>query len=193
MKYNTDLPELERQEKAEFLELVGSAQWISNNTRPDMAYAANFLGRHRQHSTRQHLEQIKRLWRYLGGTRNLGLTLGGTQDLKDLDLWLYCNTSWADNPVTRKTTTGHIIYVGTSPVKWQSKQQDLVTLSTTEAEFVNMSIAGRDMIWVRQLVRDLRIPVLKIPVIGTDSRNAMIAAEGDRQNMSTRHTDVRYN
>jgi len=55
-----------------------------------------------------------------------------------------------------------------------------------------MSTAGRDMLWVRQLVRDVQIPARKIPMIGTDSRNAMLAAEGDRQNMSTRHTDVRY-
>ena len=51
MKYDPDLPELEGQDRVEFLELVGSAQWISNNTRPDVTYAANFLGRHRQHPT----------------------------------------------------------------------------------------------------------------------------------------------
>jgi Reverse transcriptase (RNA-dependent DNA polymerase) len=51
MKYDSDLPELEGQDRVEFLELVGSAQWISNNTRPDVTYAANFLGRHRQHPT----------------------------------------------------------------------------------------------------------------------------------------------
>ena len=192
IKYDRNLLVLEGQEKAEFLELVGSAQWISNNTRPDMAYAANFLGRHRQHPTGQHLGQIKRVWRYLNRTMNFGLILGGAQSLSELDLWLHCDASWADDPVTRKTTAGHIIYVGNSPIKWQSKQQDLVTLSTTEAEFVNMSTAGRDMLWIRQLIRDVQIPASKVPIIGTDSRNALLAAEGDRQNMSTRHTDVRY-
>jgi hypothetical protein len=69
--------------------------------------------------------------------------------------------------------------VGDSLIKWQSKQQDLVTLSTTEAEFINMSTVGCDMMWVQQLIHDVQIPALKIPVIGTDSRNAMLAAEGD--------------
>jgi hypothetical protein len=192
MKYNPDLPELEDKEKNDYLELVGSAQWISNNTRPDVAYAANFLGRHRQKPTSQHLEQLKRLWRYLSGTRNLGLTLGGTCGLEELDLWLHCDASWADDPRTRRTTAGHIIYVGNSPIKWQSKQQTIVTLSTTEAEFINMSTAGRDMVWIKKLLHDIQIPILKIPVIGTDSKNALIAAESDRRNMSTRHTDVRY-
>jgi hypothetical protein len=192
MKYDPDLDELEQNEKTEYLELVGSAQWVSNNSHPDVAYAANFLGRHRQKPTSQHMEQLKRLWRYLSGTRNLGLTLGGERALQDLDLWLHCDASWADDIKTRKTTASHIIYVGDSPIKWQSKQQDIVTLSTTEAEFVNMSTAGRDMMWIRRLFYDMKIPVSKIPMIGTDSKNALLAAESDRQNMSTRHTDVRY-
>ena len=77
-------------------------------------------------------------------------------------------------------------------MKRASKQETLVTLSTTEAEFVNMSTAGRDMVWVKKLLHDTNIPMAKIPIIGTDSRNALIAAESDRVNLSTRHTDVRY-
>jgi hypothetical protein len=145
IKYNLDLPELDDKEKNKYLELVGRVQRISNNTRPDVMYAANFLGRHRQKPTSQHLEQLKRLWRYLSGTRNLGLTLGGARSLENLDLWLHCDASWADDPRSRRTTAGHIIYIGDSPIKWQSKQQTIVTLSTTEAEFINMSTAGCDM------------------------------------------------
>jgi hypothetical protein len=73
-----------------------------------------------------------------------------------------------------------------------SKQQNLVTLSTTEAEYVNMSVAGRDMMWVKKLLGDMKIPMTKIPMMGTDSRNALLAAESDRVSLSTRHTDVRY-
>ena len=59
MKYDPNLPELSGGEKAEFLELVGSGQWVGNNTRPDVTYAANFLGRHRNKPTSQHMEQLK--------------------------------------------------------------------------------------------------------------------------------------
>ena len=122
----------------------------------------------------------------------MGLTLGGERTLHDLDLWLHCDASWADDPATRRTSAGHIVYIRNSPIKWQSKQQDLVTLSTTEAEFVNMSTAGRDMLWIKRLLRDINIPVSKVPAIGTDSMNALRAAESPQENMSTRHVDVRY-
>ena len=45
VKYDLDLPPLESKEKEEYLELVGSAQWISTNTWPDLAYTANLIGR----------------------------------------------------------------------------------------------------------------------------------------------------
>ena len=192
IKTHTSMEKLDNSDKEEYLELVGSAQWIGNNTRPDVTYAVNFLGRHREQPTRQHLYQIKRVWRYLSGTKKLGLILGGERNLQDLDLWLHCDASWADDPTTRRTIAGHIVYIGNSPIKWQSKQQSLVTLSTTEAEFVNMSTAGRDMLWIKRLLRDINIPVLKVPVIGTDSMNALRAAESPQENMSTRHIDVRY-
>ena len=48
------------------------------------------------------------------------------------------------------------------------------------------------MIWIRKLLTDMKIPVLKIPIIGTDSLNALRAAESPQENMSTRHVDVRY-
>ena len=56
IKYDPELPELDEKENKEFLELVGSAQWVANNSRPDIAYAANFLGRHRTKPTSQHME-----------------------------------------------------------------------------------------------------------------------------------------
>jgi hypothetical protein len=89
VKYDPDLPLLAEDERVEYLELVGSAQWISNNMRPDLAYPANFLGRHRMNPTRQYMEQLKRLWRYLSRTKKFGLVLGGTQSLTDVDLWLH--------------------------------------------------------------------------------------------------------
>jgi hypothetical protein len=69
------------------------------------------------------MEQLKRLWRYLSGTRNLGLVLGGKQSLTDLDLWLHCNASWADDVSTTfrnhlsKTHSIDVVIQTVHPVK----------------------------------------------------------------------------
>src|SRR5438046_10385232 len=122
------------------------------------------------------MNQIKRTWRYLSATKDLGITLGGEKSIEELKLWLHCNASWADNPATCKMTAGHVIFLGNSLIKWQLKQQDLVTLSTTEAEFVNFSTAGWDLMWVKQLVRVAGITLSKILLIGTDSVNTLKVA-----------------
>ena len=140
----------------------------------------------------QHMEQVKRIWRYLKGTEDLGITLGSKNSIDDLKLWLHCDASWADDPVTCKTTAGHIIFLGNSPIHWQLKQQDLVTLSMTEAEFINFSTAGHDLIWIRQLLRETGLNLTKIPSIGTDSTNLMKVAKRNQHSLSTRHTDIRY-
>ena len=67
-----------------------------------------------------------------------------------------------------------------------------MTLSTTKVEFVNFSIAGRNLIWIRQLLRETRLNLTKVLSIGTDLANAMKVAKRDYYNLSTRHTDVRY-
>jgi hypothetical protein len=46
MKYDLDALKIEEKEKIKYLKLIGSIKWISNNTRPDVAYIVNFLGRH---------------------------------------------------------------------------------------------------------------------------------------------------
>ena len=86
------------------------------------------------------------MWRYLSRTKDLEIVLGGEDNIEELRLWLHCNASWVDDSKNRKTTTRHVIFLGNSPIKWQSKQQDLVTLSTTKVEFVNFSIARRDLV-----------------------------------------------
>jgi len=80
-------------------------------------YVANLLGRTQDKPTCQYIEQIKRTWRYLSGTKDLGIVLGGEDSIEELRLWLHCNTSWANDPKNCKTTTRHVIFLGNSPIK----------------------------------------------------------------------------
>jgi hypothetical protein len=65
-------------------------------------------------------------------------------------------------------------------------------LSTTEAEFVNIFTVGHDMLWIKHLLCEINIPVLKVPAIDMDSKNTLRATESLQENMSTRHIKIRY-
>ena len=109
----------------------------------------------------------------------------------DLKARVYADASHGDDPLTRFSTAGHIVFVGDGPVLWKSKKQTIVTVSSTEAEFINLTPAGMSLLWIKQLLHDLGFPQPKTSLLFTDSQNARYAAL-DRYNVArTRHIDIR--
>ena len=67
-----------------------------------------------------------------------------------------------------------------------------MTLSMTEVEFINFSTAGCNLIWIRQLLREIKLNLMKISLVWTGSINAMKVVKRNQHSLSTRHTDIRY-
>jgi hypothetical protein len=79
------------------------------------------------------------LYRYLVLTKSLGLLLGGKYNLYNLGPLAYADASYADNLATRYLTGGYVVFFTGGPVFWKTKKQTFVALSTTEAEFCNLT------------------------------------------------------
>ena len=75
---------------------------------------------------------------------------------------IYCDADWAACPLTRRSLTVYAAMIGGSPVSWKTKKQKVVSHSSAEAEYHAMSIATREVQWLRQLLRDLGF-ALKTP------------------------------
>ncbi|KAI6777540.1 transposase, partial [Emericellopsis cladophorae] len=139
----------------QWLKRTGSLNWLSIGTRPDIAYTVNKLCEANNGPKEVHGTIFKHLSRYLNGTKNMGITLGGKYDPRDLKLRVFADASFADDPCDRISTAGFVVYLANGPVMWKSKKQSLVTLSSTEAEFINLTPAGQAAIWVRDVLHDL--------------------------------------
>jgi hypothetical protein len=84
----------------------------------------------------------------------------------------YCDANFSGNwnshlapndPSTAKSCSGWIIYYAGCPIIWASKLQSQVALSTTEAEYIAMSMALRDVLPIMHLVKEMKgqgFPVL---------------------------------
>ena len=98
--------------------------------------------------------------------------------MENLDLKAYCDAAFADELVSRYSTAGHVIFVAGGPVYWVSKKQTLVTLSTTEAEFINLTPTGCSLIWIKSLLQELDClnSNCALQLIFTDSKNALAIA-----------------
>jgi hypothetical protein len=105
---------------------------------------------------------------------------------------LFCDSDWAGDSETRISETGFILFPMNIPVCWRSKLQKGVTLSNTEAEYVAMSEAVKEVKFIYYLLRDISIEV-KLPIIvKSDNVGAMFMAQNSFSGVRTRHVDTRY-
>ncbi|GKA82446.1 retrovirus-related pol polyprotein from transposon TNT 1-94 [Tanacetum coccineum] len=128
-----------------FRGMVGSLMYLSAN-RPDLVFAVCMCARYQAKPTKNHLEAIKRVFRYLRGTINWGLWY-----LKDtaMALTAYADADHAGCQNTRRSTSGSAQFLGDKLVSWSSKKQKGTTISTTEAEYIAMSGCRAQILWMR--------------------------------------------
>ena len=103
----------------------------------------------------------------------------------------YCDSDWAQCPDDRKSTTGYVVQVGGGPVAWQCKKQHTVALSTTEAEFVAITEATKDVLWVTYFLTELGIEY-DTPQIYSDSQSALEWSKNASHHQRNKHVALKY-
>ena len=132
---------------------VGSLLYLSNWTRPDITYAVSNVSRFCTNPTKQHWPAVKRIMRYLKGTPNHGLVYSKKDSKTCVG---YSDADWAGDINDRKSTSGYLFKISGAPVSWRSKKQSCVALSSAEAEYMALSSAAQEAVWIRQLTKDLK-------------------------------------
>jgi hypothetical protein len=165
--------------------LVGSLLFLAVQTRPDLAFAVGWLARHCHRPLTRHEQALKRVLRYLRGTVTHGITYTVG------DLLGYSDASYAEDPETRKSTSGYLYMLSGGPISWRSSRQELVTTSSTEAEYVGYSSAAKEAAWIRGILGELEIPVTSVP-LHVDNESAISMAKNNVYRPRTKHIDVRY-
>ena len=129
-----------QEEKAKwYATRTGTLNWLGTGTRPDIAYTVSRFSEANSGPSEDHVELMMHLFRYISGTMSFGIELGGKFTLNDLQLKAYDDASWADDLIRRHSISGHVVFVAGGLVIWKSKKQTFVALSTTEAEFANLT------------------------------------------------------
>lgn len=98
------------------------------------------------------LESLKRVLRYLKATAHYSLILG-RKGANNVDLVGWTDSDWAQDPDTRRSIGAFIFDVAGSKIAWSSKKQPTVALSTVESEYMAMSNATKEAIWLRTLTQ----------------------------------------
>ena len=102
-----------------------------------------------------HYAAVLRILRYVKGTLYHGLHCSFQSSL---ELHAYSDADWAGDPTDRCSITGFYFLLGTSLVSWCSKKQDVVSYSSTEAEYRALADTTCELVWLRWLLADMDAP-----------------------------------
>ena len=165
-------PEDARIDVTEYQQIIGSLMYASVNTRPDIAYSQGKLSQYLRDPAEHHGHAVKNQMRYLRSTISQRIRYGPSTDR---NLILYSDADWAGDKTDRKSTSGNVAMLYGGPIAWRSIKQSSVSGSSTESEYIAMSICARLTQWMAQLLTDMGYP----EYIGQDSR--AVAIRGDNQ------------
>jgi hypothetical protein len=167
--------------------MIGSLLYLTAS-RPDIMFSVCLCARFQSCPKESHLIAVKRIFRYLLGTIDLGLWYPKSNSF---DLISYTDADFAGCKIDRKSTSGTCHFLGHSLVSWFSKKQNSVALSTAEAEYVAAGSCCAQSLYIKQQLEDFKILFDHIP-IRCDNTSAISLSKNPIQHSRTKHIEIRY-
>ncbi|KAF1332493.1 hypothetical protein FI667_g3402, partial [Globisporangium splendens] len=124
---------------------VGAVMYLMVGTCPDLAAAVGTLSQFASDPCPTHWQALKRVLRYLQATPTHGIRFSGSGDG---ELIGYSDADWAGDIETRRSISGYVFVLNDGCISWRSKKQRTVSLSSTEAEYMALSEATQDAMWL---------------------------------------------
>ena len=138
----------------------------------------------------EHWNLLKRVLQYLITTKHFVLKLTKAKD-GNLDVHSYCDSDWASNQLDRRSYSGLTVFMSGNLIIWGSQKQTSVALSSSEAEYISLSEAGKSLMHLISLTREI-FPV-KIPItVYCDNQGAIFISKNAISNKKSKHIDIRY-
>jgi len=166
-------------------EAVGSLMYAALGTHPDIAFAIQTISRFSTKPGSTHWEAVKQIFRYLKGMMDLWLTYG----ISKMDLMGYADTdgSMAED---RHAISGYAFMIHGGTVLWSAKWQEIIALLTTEAEYVAITHAAKEALWLCSLLFQLFDIVLDSTTLFSDNQSAIELMKDHQYHARTKHIDI---
>jgi hypothetical protein len=171
-----------------FRELIGSLMYLAVATRPDIANTISRLAQYANDPQAEHWSVAKRILRYLLGTSDLALVYTSTGE----SIYGFSDADWTGDTSDRCSYTGYVYLLGGAAISWKSQKQRTVALSSTEAEYVSLSEAAKEAIYLRNLLLEMDLDKYGDVILYVDNLGALYIAFDPVHHARTKHIDVRY-
>ena len=169
-----------------FRAALGGLLYLAVCTRPDIMYAVGALARYTSAPTEDHWTALKHVLRYVHGSEGYGINFGGGAPLIG-----YCDSDYAGDADTRRSTTGYVYLLNGGAISWNSKLQPTVAASSCEAEYMAAAAATKEALWLRKLLQDLGMGCQTVKILG-DNQGALKLLKHPIAHARSKHIDVMH-
>lgn len=169
---------------------IGSIMYTMVCTRPDLAHCISVLSRFMADPGRQHWESLKWTFRYMNGHKSIGIQFQRVEDSTQDPLMGFVDSDYAANVDSRKSQSGFVFVLYGAAVSWKSSLQSVVALSTTEAEYMAMTEAVKEAMWLKGIMEEFGVEQKSV-VIKCDNQSALHLSKHQVFHERSKHIDVR--
>ena len=173
-----------------YLSAVGALMYLAITACPDISIAVGILSRFNSNPGPAHWKAVAHLFRYLQQTKDLKLVYGS--DTSDELFSSFTDAAHGDVKENGRSTGAYVIKMGGAAVSWRSKVQPFVALSTAEAEFIAAVEAGKEILWIRNLLRECGQAVPSCSLLQCDNQSAIQVAKNPEHHGRMKHLDLQF-
>ena len=171
-----------------YRQVVGALLYLAMYTKPEISYAVGVLSRFNDKKTAASCKLATYLLRYLNANQECRIEFSG----KTLDLHGFSDADWGSDIITRRSTTGYIIFAAGGPISWQSKLQTTVAVSSMESEYMALFAGIQELVWIRGVLKELERPLGEPTPFLVDSKSAQDLAGNPVYHKRSKHIDIKY-
>jgi hypothetical protein len=170
-----------------YCESVGSLQYASVGMRLDITNICSTLSRYLENPGPAHWHAVKHVFGYLAGTTDWALGFG--KEEKDLEGYADADGSMNED---RKALTSYAFLINGGAISWCTKKQEIIMLSMTEAEYMAITHASKEALWLRTLIKELFGDIKSPTTLYLDNQLAIALTKDHQHHMRTKHIDIRF-
>ncbi len=167
---------------------IGSLIYLATATRPDISYSVNQAAQAMKEPKQSDWVKVKRIMRYLQRTKEMKIVYKKSNENEVIG---YSDASYGEDRKDRKSTSGYLFIKAQAPISWKSKKQPIVSQSSMEAEYIALTSATKEALWISKLEKEIEGKEKMIRIY-EDNQSAIKTANDEIHNERSKHIDVRY-
>ncbi|CAI7853823.1 unnamed protein product [Closterium sp. NIES-54] len=171
---------------------LGCLLFAAVTCRPDLSYSASQLATYLKRPEDEHMKELDRALHYLVSTPTIGLIYFKSKTTTP-KLIGYVDADHAGDPDNKRSRTGYIYRLEPiGPISWQSSKQELIALSSAEAEYIALCSVTKEGLYLRELLEEAKLAQLPSFSLFCDNQSAIRIANKNGFANWTKHIALRY-